>query len=479
MLRIVTTISALLAGVALLLMGTGLLNTLVPLRGHAEGFSDHALGLFGSAYFAGFVLGSWLCPGWIRRMGHIRAFAFFCSATAGCVILHVMLINMPFWLLLRLVTGIVLVGVYTTIESWLNSGSPADQRGRVFSVYMVVNLGALALSQQLLQLNNPLVNLMFGVSAFFIIVAIMPVAATRMSQPIITDTPGLSVRLIWSAAPAACVGAVLAGLAMGAFWGLGAIYAGRMGMDTAQVGVFMSLAVVGGALFQWPMGIISDRIDRRLALAIVAGLAAAGGVLMAITGAAGIGLLAGVIVFGAGSFAVYPTVVAHLIDHLNKEDVLVGSASILLLHGIGSAIGPAIAGVLMGSVSALMLPLYFTAMFAICAGFSIYRWRGTGDRIVAEPAHQMGTVHPTSPEVLEMVVDEQKPDDPTDPAATAATELPADAELLDFDVPELDADTPHADARHDPLATGDDPVEQWEPRDPSSSPNSDDGSRNR
>lgn len=414
MFRSVTTISALLAGVALLLMGTGLLNTLVPLRGDAEGFSDQALGLFGSAYFAGFMLGSWLCPRLIRRMGHIRAFAFFASATAACVILHVMFISMPFWLLLRLVTGVVLVGVYTSIESWLNSGSPKEQRGRIFSVYMVVNLGALALSQQLLQLSNPLANLMFGVAAFFVIVAIMPVVATRLPQPQITDTPGLSLKVLWTAAPVACAGAILSGLAMGGFWGLGAIYAGRMGMDTGQIASFMSLVIIGGALFQWPMGMISDRIDRRLALVIVAGTAAFGGVVMAVTGAAGAGLLVGAAIFGAGSFAVYPTVVAHLIDHLSKEDVLAGSAGILLLHGVGSAIGPALAGWLMGATSALMLPLYFATMFSLCAVFSLLRWRSTRDRIVEEPAHQMTMVHTTSPEALEMVVDEQKPDEESD-----------------------------------------------------------------
>lgn len=462
MFRIATTISALLAGVALLLMGTGLLNTLVPLRGDVEGFSDQALGFFGSAYFAGFMLGSWLCPRWIRHMGHIRAFAFFAAATAGCIILHVILISMPFWLLLRFITGVVLVGVYTAIESWLNSGSPPEQRGRVFSVYMVVNLGALALSQQLLQLDNPLVNLMFGVAAFFVIVAIMPVAATRLSQPQITDTPGLSLKVIWAAAPVACAGAVLAGLAMGAFWGLGAIYAGRMGMDTGQIASFMSLAIVGGALFQWPMGIISDRIDRRLAVALVAGIAAGGGILMAVTGAAGTGLLIGVIIFGAGSFAVYPTVVAHLIDHLSKEDVLAGSAGILLLHGIGSAVGPAVAGLLMGATSALMLPLYFAFMFTLCAVFSLYRWRNTRDRIVEEPAHQMGMVHTTSPEVLEMVVDEQKPDEPIEadgPFEPLEQEEPFEPE--DPFKPENPLEPPT-----DPLEPPADPLESEDPLEP-------------
>ncbi len=410
MLRIVTTISALLAGIALLLMGSGLLNTLVPLRGATEGFSDQTLGLFGSAYFAGFMLGTWLCPKLIRRMGHIRAFAFFASAAAACIILHVIHVDMLFWLLLRLITGTVLVGVYTSIESWLNTGAPKERRGRVFAVYMAVNLGALALSQQLLQMENPLANLMFGISAFFVIIAIMPVVATRLPQPEIVETTTLSLKALWRAAPVACAGAVLSGLAMGGFWGLGALYAGRVGMDTGQIASFMSLVIVAGALFQWPMGVLSDRVDRRLALVIVAGTAAVGGLLMALLNGSPTWLLVGAAIFGAGSFSVYPTVVAHLIDHLRKEEVLSGNAGLLMLQGVGSAIGPALAGWLMGVTSTLMLPLYFAVMFTASALFSLLRWRDSSDRIVEEPAHHVSMVT-TSPEALEMVVDEQKPDE--------------------------------------------------------------------
>lgn len=424
MLRIVATISALLAGIALLLVGSGLLNTLLPLRGAVEGFSDQTLGLFGSAYFAGFMLGTWLCPKLIRRMGHIRAFAFFASAAAACIILHVIHIDMLFWLLLRLATGTVLVGVYTSIESWLNTGAPKEQRGRVFAVYMVVNLGALALAQQLLQMENPLANLTFGIAAFFVIVAIMPVVATRLPQPEMVETTTLSLKALWRAAPVACAGAMLAGLAMGAFWGLGALFAGRVGMDTSQVASFMSLIIIAGAVFQWPMGVVSDRIDRRLALAIVCGVAAVGGVLMALLSGSATGLLIGAAIFGAGSFSVYPTVVAHLIDHLRKEEVLSGNAGMLMLHGTGSAIGPALAGWLMGVTSTLMLPLYFAMMFAAAALFAMLRWRDRRDRIVDEPARHVSMVG-TSPEALEMVVDGQKPDET---AMAEADAVPGSAE---------------------------------------------------
>src|SRR5690606_3535987 len=214
MLRIVTTISALLAGIALLLVGSGLLNTLLPLRGAVEGFSDQTLGLFGSAYFAGFMLGTWLCPKLIRRMGHIRAFAFFASAAAACIILHVIHVDMLFWLLLRLITGMVLVGVYTSIESWLNTGAPKEWRRAVFAGYMAVSLEALALSQQLLRLENPLANLTFGIGALRVTVASLPAVEARLPQPETHETTPLSLKALRREALVACGGAVLPGLAM-------------------------------------------------------------------------------------------------------------------------------------------------------------------------------------------------------------------------------------------------------------------------
>ena len=156
MLRLVVPIAALLCGIALLLLGTGLLNTLLALRGSAEGFSDQTLGLLGSAYFAGFILGTWLCPRLIRRMGHVRAFTFLAAAEAACVLIHLLWMLPGVWLLLRVMTGVALVGIYTVIESWLNTQAPPERRGQVFACYMAINLGSLALAQQLLNWDSPL-----------------------------------------------------------------------------------------------------------------------------------------------------------------------------------------------------------------------------------------------------------------------------------------------------------------------------------
>lgn len=395
-------IGALLAGIALLLLGTGLLNTVLALRGSLEGYSDATLGLIGSAYFIGFFAGTFVAPPLIRRMGHVRAFAFFAAATAGCVLLHALLVSAPVWFGLRIITGIALVGLYTVIESWLNSQAPTERRGQVFAIYMAVNLGALALAQQLLRLGTPAEFGLFAIAAIFVCLAVMPVTATVLPPPTLTQTPRLSLRALWKAAPVACAGALLSGLAMGAFWGMSAVYGGRIGLDDNGVALLVTLSILGGALGQWPIGRFSDRTDRRRALGLVAGAACLAALLWAVLGSTGEAVLIAGILFGAAAFALYPIVVAHLIDHLAHEDILSGNAGLLLLHGAGAAVGPAVAGTLMGWLGPVALPLHFALMLAPLSAFALWHARRGADEIVEEAAHFMPMLR-TSPTVLEMM----------------------------------------------------------------------------
>jgi len=408
MLPLLLPIGSLLVGIALLLLGTGLLNTVLALRGTQEGFSDITLGLIGSGYFLGFFLGTYVAPPVIRRLGHVRAFAFFAAATASFMLLHALIVNAAFWIGLRVAMGISLVGLYTVIESWLNGQSPPERRGQIFAVYMAVNLGALALAQQLLHIAPPSEFTLFAVAAIFVCLAMMPVTATRQAPPQLPHTPRLQVRQLWAAAPVACAGALLSGLAMGAFWGMSAVYGGRIGLDESGIALFMTFAILGGAALQWPIGRFSDSTDRRLALGWVAAAAAGAGVLMALLGLAGKAVLVGAFLFGGAAFSIYPIVVAHLVDHLSHEDILSGSAGLLLLHGVGAAIGPTLAGLLMGWLGPAALPLYFTCMLAPLAAYALMQARRTTDVIVEEPAHFMPMVR-TSPTVLEMMTPAEEP----------------------------------------------------------------------
>ncbi|MGH8183627.1 MAG: MFS transporter [Rhodanobacteraceae bacterium] len=365
-------VASLLTGTALLLVGVGLLNTLIPLRGMAAGYSGTLLGGLTSAYYAGYFIGTFAMPPLVRRVGHIRAFAFCAACTACVVLLHAMGSNPIAWLLLRLLTGIVLVGLYAIIESWLNAQSAPAERGTVFAAYMVVNLCALALAQQLLRIGGqPFV--LFTVVALAVCAATLPVLLTRQAQPQVQAMPKLQLRLLFDVAPSAGAGALLSGLAMGAFWGLLPVYARRIGFDTAMVGTYMSVAILGGAALQWPLGRLSDHRDRRMVLTWVAAAAA----LLALAALAAGGnawpAMALVFLYGGMAFAVYPIVVAHLVEHVPPDNLLAASSSVLLVYGVGSALGPLVAGALMSGVGAWSLFTWFAGIHTLLAGYAAYR----------------------------------------------------------------------------------------------------------
>lgn len=375
-------VAALFAGVVLLLTGVGLLNTLVPLRAVEAGFSNVFLGGLTSAYYGGYLLGTFAILPLIARIGHIRAFAF-CTACAACIVLfHALGIHAWVWLLLRLLVGIILVGLYTIIESWLNAHAPAAQRGRIFSIYMVLNLGALALGQQLLHLDaQPFV--LFVLVAMLICAATVPVVTTRQSQPVSQHAPRLQLMRLYRTAPTAVIGALMSGLAMGAFWGLQPVYAHEIGFDDATVGTSMSIAILGGAALQWPLGRLSDYFDRRLALlaccvaALVLALAA---LLLGGRQWPTMGIL---FLYCGAAFAVYPIVVAHLVDHLPPEQILGASSTVLLLFGIGSATGPLIAGTMMSALGGWSLLAWYALTHGVLALYAGYRyhafWRAQND----------------------------------------------------------------------------------------------------
>ncbi|MET0129060.1 MAG: MFS transporter [Stenotrophomonas chelatiphaga] len=402
-------LTSLLLGVALLLTGGGLLGTLLAVRGGQEGFSANALGWVMSGYFAGFFVGTFTAPPLIRRMGHSRAFAFHAALATMAVLLHPLWLDPWGWGLLRVVTGIALVGLYTVIESWLNAEPDPQRRSRVFSLYMMINLSALALGQVLLMLGDAGAAAMFTVTALLVCAAMLPVTATRLQQPDVPNVPRLKLGNLYSLAPVATVAAGLSGLAMGPFWGLLPVFAGDIGLSGDGVPLFMLAAIAGGALLQWPLGRISDGHDRRIGLMAVS-LAAAGLAVLAamplIQQQLHVMFLL-VFCYGGLVFALYPFAVAHMLDYLASEDLLSGCSSLLLVHGVGAAVGPAIAGALMSRFGAPALPLYFAAVLICLAAF-------TGMRLLS---HARLRTHPapframlrTTPSALELMPETETP----------------------------------------------------------------------
>lgn len=426
MIAAVRPLAALLAGVALLLAGSGLLGTLLAVRGRIEGYDDQVLGLVMSAYFAGFFFGTYAAPGLIQRIGHIRAFAFYACLCAATVLLHPILVSPWAWGLLRLGTGVALVGLYTVIESWLNVQAPPGQRSQVFAAYMVVNLFALAAGQWLVGVADPAGFALFSLVAILVCLAALPVTASRMVQPELPAMPRLALKALFRAAPAATLGALLAGMTLGGFWGLAAVFATRLGLDVTGVALLMSTTIVGGAALQWPIGRLSDGGDRRTALVIVCLLAAGAAVAMMLPAAqSGWPLYALCFCFGGLAFAIYPICMAHLLDHLPPEDTLSAGSSLLLLNGVGSAIGPAVAGVAMTRYGAGALPAFYATTLVLAAlvagGRRLLRHR---DNRHPSVFHAMLRTTPTAIELLPDV-DVPASDDALGPGAVAPDARPA------------------------------------------------------
>lgn len=357
----VGSVAALLLSIAFLLMGNGLQGTLLPVRGSFESFSNVDIGIQGTFYFLGFTIGCLLGPVVLRRGGHIRTFMAMASVASVTVLLHAMILEATVWALLRSVTGFCFAVLYVVIESWLNEKSSNENRGTVFSIYTIINLTVVTIGQLMIGLASPGEFVLFGIASILVSVSALPLAFTTSSTPgpIATVKPRLG--RLYRLSPVGFVGCLAVGLANGAFWSLAPIFAQSHGMDVAAIGVFMSAVVLGGAVAQWPLGALSDRMDRRRVLAASAILAAIAGLLLSFAASdSGFALIAFAAALGAGAMPLYAISVAHAADHAKPEDMVEVSSGLLLIFGLGAVAGPVLA-----SLVDRMVP--FPALFAYTA----------------------------------------------------------------------------------------------------------------
>ena len=361
-------LSTLLLGVGLLVVGVGLLFSVLGLRAGLADFSSIALGLVTSAYFVGFIVGTFACPVVIRKFGHIRAFAAMASLASTMPILHAFWIDPWFWGLLRLITGVCMVGLYIVVESWLNALAPNALRGRLFAVYMAINFVALALGQWLILVGDRLGFVPFAMVSVMFSFALLPITMTEIDEPEPVEAPQFSLRNLYEASPMGMAAAVASGLMTGAFYGMSAVFGKSSGFSDADIASFMAATILGGALFQWPVGNFSDTHDRRVVLmwvCILGAGATSGSYFLAGHSVAAMIPLA--LLCGGMLFSIYGLCVAHVNDVIDSSRLVEFTGGLLLLHGVGAAIGPILAGVLMDMAGPSSLMLFYTAVMAALA----------------------------------------------------------------------------------------------------------------
>ena len=367
-------VAALLFSVSLLLMGNGLQGTLLPVRGNMESFTPIDLGLLGTAYFLGFAFGCVHGPLLVRRSGHIRAYLAMTSLAAVVALLHALYVDPVGWWAMRAISGYCFAILYIVIESWLNARSDNRTRGTVFSIYTAINLTVITAGQMMLSLADPESFNLFAFAAILVSLAALPIAFTGAASPEQPEFVRPRIAKMFRISPVGVAGCFAVGLANGSFWALGPVFAQNEGFNLNEIAVFMSAVVLGGALAQWPLGSLSDRIDRRIVMvvaAVIAMLAAL--VLMAVPAADKTMVVAAGAVFGAGAFPLYAIAVAHANDHADSSQSVEVSSGLLLTYGIGAAAGPLLASLWREVLNAPSLLFFTAALHLVLVGYVVLR----------------------------------------------------------------------------------------------------------
>ena len=396
------TILILLGGLGLMLVGVGLLGTLLGVRATMATFSNLEIGSIMAGYYAGYIAGTILAPRLIRNVGHIRCFAAFAALGAATSLGFGLLVHPATWLALRVLNGVCVVGLYMVVESWINEQSTGPARGRVFALYMTSTLIALAAGQFLLLAGDSSTMALFALAAILVSVGVVPVALTRVTEPRIDVA--MSVRLVqlFRISPLGAVGALCAGTVNGAFWGMAPVFGQRLALDEAHIAQLMSATILGGALLQWPIGHLSDRVDRRLVLVAISLATATVAVLAGLSIIHGpVGLVPYAFAYGGLMFSLYGISVAYTNDHLHPGQVLEATRGLLLVYGIGALCGPLLAGLAMQGAGPVGLPAVSAASAGALALYGLYRMTRRAAAPIAEQTEFVPMVR-TSPVALEM-----------------------------------------------------------------------------
>lgn len=418
----------LFTGIAMIMLGNGLQGSLLGIRASLEGFSTTTTGFIMTGYFVGFLGGSLLVPRWVRNVGHIRVFAALASLASVAILAHAVFINAWLWALMRLMTGFCYAGLYIVAESWLNESASNENRGQLLSLYMIITYGGVALGQLLLNLSPPDSFELFVVTSALISLALVPMSLSLMSAPPLPAPQFISPWALYKASPLGVVGATGMGMANGAWFGMGAVYATQMGLGVKQVALFLMSYYIGAVLLQWPIGWLSDRFDRRWILTLTA--FASAGCALATMATAEFGnpllLYLGVALFGGAMSPLYSISIAHTNDFLDRDQMVAAAGTLMLVGGVGASFGPTLASTAMNTMGT---DGFFMGLAMILGGvgcFALYRMTRRASIPLEEQGHYVADTFYGSAYSTEYAL-EAASEWPEDQETAEASEAPTDA----------------------------------------------------
>jgi MFS family permease len=373
MLKVLTHSWPLLMGVMLLMVGNGIQGTLLGIRGNIEGFSTYQLSYVMSAYFVGFLFGSWAAPRMIRRVGHVRVFAALGSFISAILVLFPVYPDWIVWTLLRVMAGFCFSGIYITAESWINNTASNETRGQALSAYMIVQMLGIIASQILLNVPDPSGFALFIIPSVLVSLAFMPILLAPVPAPAFDSTKRLGFAELFRISPLGCVGMLLTGGVFSAMFGMASVWGAQEGLTVREISIFVGSLYVGGLLLQYPIGWASDRMDRRK---LVMGLSAVAAVVMlaaALTPLPFVALIGVALLLGGITNPVYALLIAYTNDFLSREQMAAASAGLIFLNGFGAIFGPLVTGWMMETVGPRGFFLFIGILYILLAAYALYR----------------------------------------------------------------------------------------------------------
>ncbi|MEL6682580.1 MAG: MFS transporter [Pseudomonadota bacterium] len=373
MFQVLTGSWALFLGMFLLMVGNGLQGTLLGVRGDQEGFSTFALSIVMSAYFLGFLFSSRYTPKLIQRVGHVRVFAALGSLISAVLISYPVLVEPWAWTIGRVIVGFCFCGVYITAESWLNDASTNETRGKSLSVYMIVQMAGIVFAQWIVSQGDVSGYVVFIIASVLVSLAFAPVLLSARPMPAFETTKPMKIKDLIAASPLACFGIFMLGGVFAAQFGMSAVYGNRVGLTVGEISFFVSAIYVSALVLQYPIGWLSDRMDRRKLIIWLSLLGGAGSLIaFLIPGYFVLIVVSGAIV-GGMSNPLYALIIAYANDYLEKEDMAAASGGLLFINGVGAIAGPVIVGVMMDVIGNNGYWLFTAALMMAVGIFGLYR----------------------------------------------------------------------------------------------------------
>lgn len=404
MLRVLAHSWPLLMGVMLLMVGNGIQGTLLGIRGNIEGFSTYQLSYVMAAYFLGFLFGSWAAPKMIRQVGHVRVFAALGSLISAILVIYPVYPDWMIWTALRVLAGFCFSGIYITAESWINNTASNETRGQALSAYMIVQMIGIIASQVLLNLPDPTGFALFILPSVLVSLAFMPLLLAPTPAPAFDGSRRVSFARLFRISPLGCVGMLLTGGVFSAMFGMASVWGAQEGLSVAQISIFVGAIYVGGLVLQYPVGLASDRMDRRK---LIMGLSAAAAAVMIVAALAPLpfpALVGVAMVLGGITNPVYALLIAYTNDFLPREQMAGASAGLIFLNGLGAVFGPTATGWMMEQVGPSGFFLFIGGLYVILVGYAVYRM--TRRAAPAATGAFRGVTPGASPLAVEAVLDE-------------------------------------------------------------------------